>query len=217
MLEKKSFLYLTKFSQHQAQHYWPILSEQEQALAQKKATQQLQDHCILSYGFRRKLLAKLLKKVPQQLEFTTIENNKPILVEQTLHFNVSHSDDYWVMLVDQTDAVGVDVEGMQRKIDFLNLAKRFFAPREAEIIANADNPSVIFWQFWTAKEALLKLSGKGIVNGLEKVELVFNAEQQLIPTAEPLKKWQLKLMQSWPDVLIAAVFPRIHTLAMINF
>ncbi len=70
--------------------------------------------------------------------------------------------------------VGVDVEAPRRIRDPVGLAARFFTPAEREHVerAPADRRERRFLELWTAKEAVLKATGRGLA-GLEEVELAF--------------------------------------------
>jgi phosphopantetheinyl transferase len=64
--------------------------------------------------------------------------------------------------------VGVDIEFLRPIDNALELAARFFAPREAEQIAAMAQArrSQEFQRYWTIKEACLKAAEKGVVYGL---------------------------------------------------
>ncbi|MCD6047204.1 MAG: hetI [Gammaproteobacteria bacterium] len=167
-------LYATRFSVHNASDYYSLLSEEEQLKAQKKAFPQLQDEAILSLGLRRAILAKHLSQSAKELVFSFAENQKPILVNGP-YFNVSHSQDYWVIAIADQGPIGIDIEDKNRPVNFLEIAKRFFAPEEYAFLAAAAEPKEMFWRYWTAKEALVKASGKGIVEGIDKIIIDLNA------------------------------------------
>ena len=212
-IEAENLLCITRFAQHNAADYWPMLSVQEQKLAEKKVTSSLKNKAILSYGLRRTQLATLLNKNPKQLTFETTAQQKPILTHTPLHFNVSHSDDYWVILVHATHHIGVDIESTTRKVDFLELDNRFFAKEETKIMTHAENSSDLFWQLWTAKEALLKATGQGLVNGLEKSALFMNQQQKWQAHAAEFQSWQLETLIIAENTIISAAIPHNEKLA----
>lgn len=78
------------------------------------------------------------------------------------HFNVSHSGDWVVCLVD-SDPVGVDVERVQAFED--GIARSFFAEDEYRFVLNGaqdKDKQLRFYQIWTAKESYIKAVGKGL-------------------------------------------------------
>jgi 4'-phosphopantetheinyl transferase len=78
------------------------------------------------------------------------------------HFNVSHSGDWVVCLVDN-EPVGVDVERVQAFEE--GIARSFFAEDEYRFVlegAQERERQLRFYRIWTAKESYIKAVGKGI-------------------------------------------------------
>lgn len=93
---------------------------------------------------------------------TTGVNGKPVLEDDTIHFNLSHSGNM-AMCVVADFPVGCDVQKIGK--DNSNIARRFFAEDEMEYVFEDDNPENIrdrFYRLWVMKEAYVKLSGEGI-------------------------------------------------------
>lgn len=85
-------------------------------------------------------------------------------------FNISHSGDLVVVAVTQHGAVGIDVE----KIHGVNVEDfSRYVPEVANLHENhdADQVNTLFFECWTQKEAVLKGSGKGLLEPLEQVAL----------------------------------------------
>jgi 4'-phosphopantetheinyl transferase len=175
-LNSAAHLYATRFSIHNPSDYYSLLSEEEQLKTQKKAFPKLQDEAILSLGLRRAILAKHLSQSAKELIFSVTENQKPTLVKGP-YFNVSHSHDYWVIAIAHNGPIGVDIEDKSRPVNFLEIAKRFFSPEEYAFLSASVEPKEVFWRYWTAKEALVKASGKGIVEGIDKMIIDLNAQK----------------------------------------
>ena len=72
--------------------------------------------------------------------------------------------------------------------DLESLAKRFFLPREYEVIKSLlpEKKQQVFFRYWTCKEAYLKATGDGLVQ-LEQIEI------DLTPT----KPAQLLVTGNW--------------------
>lgn len=86
-----------------------------------------------------------------------------------LSFSLSHSGSH-VMAVFSGDGIGFDIERTGSGGDFKAVARRFFRPEEAALIESAGSGGRdVFLRIWTAKEAVLKLSGSGISGGLDRV------------------------------------------------
>lgn len=120
---------------------------------------------IRARGFVRTCLADVLGLSPTDLAFETVGRGKPILVDaKGIEFNLSHSGELAVLAVTRGRRVGIDVELPNAGFDPLDLGRSVF--NEVELAAVADQPigsrMIRFLQFWTAKEARMKLTGEGV-------------------------------------------------------
>lgn len=100
---------------------------------------------------------------------------KPILADPHAGywFNCSSSGDLMLIAGSRSGPVGADVETLERCIPVWEDASREFAPAERAALAGLP-PSIrplAFARLWTAKEAVLKAAGTGIVNGLAEPDL----------------------------------------------
>lgn len=97
------------------------------------------------------------------------ENGKPYVEGQPFYVSVSHSGPYVVCAVGQ-HVLGVDVEvirGAEEKF-----MRRACSEAEMAYIRYGDAGCFQrFWECWTAKEALFKLTGKGPLLALSRLEL----------------------------------------------
>ena len=89
------------------------------------------------------------------------KNGKPFLVGCNVRFNLSHSGD-WVVCALGDSEIGIDVEEV-RTIDFSVVYRRF---SESEIhfldsITGDDKPEK-FYKMWTLKESYVKYNGLGL-------------------------------------------------------
>ncbi len=109
-----------------------------------------------------KLLTDLGEPIP--LEYRYGSNGKPYLCNIPLFFNLSHSGEY-VACVLSGQEIGVDIQ-FQTRQNTESFAKRFFHPREQEILKQKS--SDFFYRLWTRKEAYGKMTGEGINAVLKK-------------------------------------------------
>lgn len=92
-------------------------------------------------------------------------NHKP-LIEDWKCFNISHSGQIVIVaLSDFSDEIGIDLEMIDLSTEVLSLLS-FFSDEEQRLIKHDENPPVRFFEIWTRKEALLKATGAGIIDGL---------------------------------------------------
>jgi len=95
------------------------------------------------------------------------EHGKPLLADYPdIHFSLSHCREAVACAVSDRP-VGIDVESIGRYRE--QLAAYTMSEDERVAIAAAASPEVAFTRLWTMKEALLKCSGQGIVDGLKTV------------------------------------------------
>lgn len=97
-----------------------------------------------------------------------------------IHFNLSHCA-RGVMCVVADEPVGCDIELIPAELD-ADIAAACFSETEQRLILSADNPQVEFARLWTAKEALLKLWGIGLVDNLSDLLTSPMAENVRIST-----------------------------------
>ncbi len=170
-------------------------------------------HFIAARGILRSLLGTYLNLPPSQLEFAYSDRGKPSLsvtLPASLSFNLSHSNALALYAVTKTYSIGIDIEYLRPMSDVVQLAKRFFSPREYEAIAQLSPPEQqrAFFQAWTAKEAYLKATGVGLSGGLEKVEVSLGSREalKLLSIDGDCRRagsWSLYSVRSRPDYLAA--------------
>ena len=85
----------------------------------------------------------------------------------------SHSGDQLLLALGEGVTLGVDLERQRPRPRALELARRFFAPAEAERLAALapERREIAFVRLWCAKEAVLKAHGRGLAFGLHRLEL----------------------------------------------
>jgi len=126
----------------------------------------------------RRLLAGYLGAAPESLAFRQGEFGKPFLADPgnmspSLQFNLSHSRRFAVLAVSLDQELGIDVESREREVDALQLGKRVFTTDELGILTRLDNEACrhTFFQYWTAKEAILKATGHGLSVDPREIEV----------------------------------------------
>lgn len=135
--------------------------------------------CALSYL----LLCRALREVygiDEQPAFVYGEHGKPSLsftsgeraeAERTIHFNLSHCK-HAVACVVSSRPVGVDVECTGRYREAL--ARHVFNQQECHHMVQATDTDLAFTRLWTKKEAIVKLTGRGIDDDLKNLLLKYS-------------------------------------------
>jgi len=120
---------------------------------------------IVARAATRRLVGRYLGTDPTMLVIAEEEFGKPVLRGREIEFNASHSGDLVALAFARDTAVGVDVERRRPLNDALALARRYFSAEEVAIVERASDIAEAFFAIWTAKEAIVKASGKGIGTG----------------------------------------------------
>jgi phosphopantetheinyl transferase len=126
---------------------------------------------VVGRGILRILLSRYLGCTPQQIRLCYGANGKPALsepapaaAEETLHFNVAHSEGLALFAFTRAGEVGIDVESMRDLPDWPQVAEASFSPHElAQLRAcPAERRRDEFFRAWTRQEAVLKALGTGL-------------------------------------------------------
>lgn len=161
------------------------------------------DHCrrfVVRRAMRRIAFAERLQALPSEIHFEEQENEKPIVVgaPKDFHFSASHSSDVGIIGI-AASKIGIDIECMDRDIDYLRFAERVFAPDEIEAISSRSGEarSRAFFNCWTGKEAYLKALGLGLPGGLRSFAVRCAPEEPpglswTREDREPAQRWLFK-------------------------
>ena len=145
-----------------------ILSDDELIRADKFHFEIDKNRFICSRGLLRKLLSIYTGISAKEISFEFNNYGKPSLFGNQnntgLHFNLSHSKSYMSVGFAKNALIGVDVELMKPLKDHIEIAKRFFSDPEVEQLNSFPTDKILdgFYYCWTAKEAVIKLSGEGL-------------------------------------------------------
>ncbi len=156
---------------------WNTLSPLELQRANQFRFEKDRAAYIQCRGILRALLARYLDARPDELAFSAGARGKPCLTgppdHLDLRFNLSHSNGMALFAFARSREVGVDIEFLQRLIDWKAVAEQMFSSREnAELAALAPEDKLPgFFRGWTRKEAVLKATGEGIASGTNQIEV----------------------------------------------
>lgn len=124
--------------------------------------------CLFADLLARIMLAEF---IDAPVKFSILPSGKPVLDGvQGVHFNVSHSGDWVVCVVDDNE-VGIDVEEIT-EID-LSISDRFFCWEEHADILHAASSTNKFFEYWTLKESYIKFIGEGLSKPLNAFRVEF--------------------------------------------
>lgn len=136
-----------------------ILSDDELKRAARYTLDEPRQQFIHIRGSLRFLLG-----LTRDVSFELTDQGKPYL-KQGPEFNIAHSGAYGVIAVSDR-RIGVDVEVLRPMDNAAGLVRRFFSSEEQQQFAALPEVWKLagFFRGWTAKEALLKAVGVGLID-----------------------------------------------------
>lgn len=142
--------------------YAALLNAIEIHRAARFAREQDRATYIVAHVLKRLMLARLTEQPPGTLQFRDDCMGKPRLNAWSgIDFNLSHTKGLVACACIVSGQVGVDAEHVTHARYAPELAKLVLNQRELTTLATAPDPDRGFLSFWTAKEAAMKVTGKG--------------------------------------------------------
>lgn len=100
------------------------------------------------------------------------KNGKPYLKDNPIYFNISHSSDYIVIGLSDSE-IGVDIEKLVSKDRSLHLINRF-NQKFVDEFNSSKNPQDLFTKCWVSIESYSKMLGDGLSFNLIKKHTSLN-------------------------------------------
>ncbi len=151
--------------------YYSLMSEEKKRRVDRFRFEADKKRTVVGEMLARRVISEWCCVSEESIIFGIAEHGKPYAKGLNVEFNISHSADMVVCVVDD-NPVGVDIEKI-RPVD-LNTAKRIFDKEETKYIFDCLpdlenynhylNDAVLerFFELWTKKEAYGKCFGKGL-------------------------------------------------------
>lgn len=152
------------------------VDEEELQRANRYHLQKHRDRYLRGRGYLRRLLGWHLQLPPQRVPLRGPVGRKPMVVGNPLFFNVSHSDDLAVCAISRSRPVGIDVEHLDPTKPDPTLCRQVFTTQEQQALCSCTSEMAArrFFEFWTAKEAMMKLTGLGVRLAPNQIELALD-------------------------------------------
>ena len=189
-----------------------LLDEDESLRARRFHFERDRRHFTAARGFLRLLLGRYLDAPPAGLRFGYGVRGKPFVaapVGSSLCFNVSHSYGRALFAFACGREVGIDLEaGARLGDDWPGLVRRIFSARERSELFSlpAERQRAAFLNGWTRKEAFLKATGQGLVDGLQSIEVTLDpGRPPAWLAAEPAHRWTIHDLRRGEDYAAALV------------
>jgi 4'-phosphopantetheinyl transferase len=142
-----------------------VLDPEETARAARFMEAIHAERWMRSRAWLKLLLSAARNVAPDSLRWNLGPQGKPSWsTEPTLHFNLSHSGSWCAIALSDHFPVGIDVEvtDPHAATFWEEVALNFFPDQETKWLREAPDPIARFYEFWTAKEAVMKLTGLGM-------------------------------------------------------
>jgi 4'-phosphopantetheinyl transferase len=156
----------------------------------------------------RLILSRYLDAEAAELRFATGSARRPALAADhagRIEFSLSRSAGRALVAVSRSP-VGADIELVSARVGLADLIAGTFGAAEAVCIAGGCGgpPLSGFYRHWTAKEAYLKATGRGL-SGLRGTALACDARPGIRFRGRPAAGWTLSLVEPMPDWAAAVV------------
>jgi 4'-phosphopantetheinyl transferase len=161
----------------------------------------------------RTVLSKYSEVSPGDWRFARNEHGKPLIsaptVTPVIHFNLANTPGLVVCALSVAhEAVGIDAERIDRDVEAIELADRYFSSFEASRLRAASTPEQLelFFGYWTLKESYIKARGLGLTMPLGqfsfRVENEISVEFDAGLNDDP-SLWRFALLAAPPHHMIA--------------
>ena len=160
-----------------------LLSPDERARHAKFVPSHTRRDFAAAHALLRAALSALVPRSPHAWQFVGDGRGKPAIMtagpdQHVPAFNLSHTDGLvaCAICVDRGVDVGIDVERVDRRLEPLDLARRYFSVREIRAIEDCvpSERAARFIEVWTLKEAYVKAIGDGLACPLDRFGFVFD-------------------------------------------
>ena len=162
--------------------HWEMLSVDERQRAMRFRFDIHRCRFVAARGVLRDLLGRYTNTAPASIEFLYGPNGKPAIPTRDLHFNIAHAEDRGVFAFTRVAPLGVDLERVRPVLEIMQIAERFFSPRELEEITrdSEEERNAAFFRCWTQKEAIIKATGEGLSAAVDAFEVFPSAKSQIV-------------------------------------
>jgi 4'-phosphopantetheinyl transferase len=148
--------------------YQALLSSEERVRCQRFHFAKDRHQYLVAHALARTMLSRHADVRPEDWTFTTNSYGRPEIAgpegAPPLRFNLSHTTGLVACAVALDREVGVDVENMTRPGEYVEMARRYFAPSEAAHVESLpiEHQQETFFAYWTLKESYIKARGMGL-------------------------------------------------------
>lgn len=142
--------------------FYQSLSIEERARESRFFKKKDRINHVVTYGLLRLILSHHCQLPPKAIRIHRSDLGKPYITNKNIHFNLSHAKELLVIAIAHHE-IGIDIEYVDTKFEFEQVAKLVLTQAEQCVLARTpmNEQQEKFFEYWTAKEAVLKLMGTG--------------------------------------------------------
>jgi 4'-phosphopantetheinyl transferase len=152
MLESQFHTFISNLKEDETSRYEKLVDSSKQRIH------------MACRGLLRLVVSQYVRQDPKQIQFSYNSYGKPYLLSHpAFMFNVSHSGNWFYIIVSQNDEIGIDCELINNK-NIGNLARKILNRKDYaqfKDLSQQVKPKRLI-QAWTQKEAFIKAIGKGL-------------------------------------------------------
>lgn len=180
---------------------------------------------VFGQALLRALFSRYLNKSPEKVRFSPTNEGKPFLLGgENLKFNLSHSEELFILAISKKIDLGIDVE-KSRSIRYLDdvISYSFSRSEISELMATEDSEKQRrFFRTWVRKEAVVKAIGKTVAEYMDRFDVPTCLNPGIWPvavqTAEKLNGknmtfsgflYDISIKKDIPAALCSTIEPRI--------
>ena len=209
-----------------------LLCNQEQQRAARFVQDRARHRFMLAHALCRVMLSCYGAYKPKQWLFRKEDKGRPYIDpamnQQGLDFNISHTNNRVGCALALGRRVALDLELISRSANMDAVAKRQFAPAEQAQFFNcsAEDRQRLFFQFWTLKEAYIKVKGMGLTENPSAFSFDLTAESPICYSQDSsVESYRFGLFDAGPahqgawavDSRGEQILPEIRALQLTDF
>jgi len=172
---------LADIQQKEVQEAESYVDEVSLERASRYAFEKDRNKLIIVQATLRFLLGKFLGKTPMEMIILRDDFGKPFIKDNLVHFSLAYSDTYAFMGFSPVNSIGVDIEAINKERVVID--SPVLHDSEKEVIRGAKDTIDAFYEYWCAKEALLKALGTGFTE--EKPPLLEQVSNGVFQSEDP--------------------------------
>ena len=195
-----------------------ILSVNEEQRADRYRFDRHRNAYTIGRGVLRSILSGYTNEAASQIKFQFGPHGKPSLANtvdnKNLCFNYTDANYHALYAFAWNQEIGVDLEDLNRDVEFERIAERKFTKTEAEAILSLPQPKrrSAFLVCWTRKEGYGKAEGWGIHYPLDSVEVCANCEADRVEGEAVngrTRSWVIQQLYPTPYFVATLVYPSV--------